>query len=223
MPLLAERVAFSAPSIRKVSRKRSRSSSDSYLLDLLEELWNSYYPRFQLYSKRQEQKKSATLSKDLKLVQNSLFGCPSSLQPFSVRALLECLHCGNKEHDSVAWLITFVLFDRLIFSLDTELRTNNSFILNIFYPEFSVHTLFTLYCISFKWHLDYTVSLKYLVDLLPCSSDNKKYILQRTVALERLFLTILNFCCNVSRKEILDILEFSLLPDDASALSNLLL
>lgn len=223
MPLLAEKVAFSTSSFRKVSRKRSRSSADSYLLDLLEELWSSYSPRFRLYSKRQEQKKSATSSKELKLVQNSLFGCKNSHQPFSVRTLLECLHYGNKEHDSVAWLIVFVLFDRLIFSLDTELRTNDSFILSIFYPEFSVHTLFTLYCISFKWHLDYTVSLKYLVDLLPCSSDNKKYILQRTGVLERQFLSMLNFCCNVSRKQLLDFLEFSLLPEDSSALLNLLL
>lgn len=223
MPLFTRKVTFATTSTQKATRKRSRPSAKIYILDLLEQMWNTYCSRFRTQMKVQETKKHAINSEELKLLENKLFSHANSDRTFSVRSLLECLLLGNWELDSASWLIVFALFDRLISRLNASLYDDGTCFFNIFYPEYSVHTLFTLYCISFKWHLDYTISLKYLVDLLPCTTESKKTILLATGAVEQCFLSILDYHCNVTRKDILELLELSLLPEESSALSTLLL
>lgn len=126
--------------------------------------------------------------------------------------LFECLFKGTTDYDSASWIIAFALVHRVLNSSRQENRLK--FLSAAFHPDYSVHFLFTMFCISFKWHLDCSVALDFLVDILPLPETKKKVILSHTLVLEREFLFLLNFQCNVTAKDLILMLEKYLISSD---------
>lgn len=200
MPILLQDIKTANLVQCEPSRKRSRSCL-SIAEDTLAALWDSFNLLcIKLLSEcTRSSKKSVAVFLD-----NSFF---SQKKNFSLSDLFSILFHGNKEHDCVSWLLVLVLAERLLEKLkgaDLELC---SFIALAFTPEHFIHTFFTLYCICFKLHIDFQISLQYLADFLPLHHEEAKTLVLQTSALERHFLSALDYHCIVSENDLAELLQ----------------
>jgi hypothetical protein len=126
-------------------------------------------------------------------------------------ALIQHLFLCNEHFDTLSWVIAFCLVDRLQLHHYVRQRLQNiSFwrSLDSAPAAFQIvkddvpQLLLTLYTLAFKWHLDYTVSVKYLTNLLPHPSSIRKTILHTTVQDELAVLEVLDYNCAVSHHHI---------------------
>ncbi|CAG9578024.1 conserved hypothetical protein [Leishmania major strain Friedlin] len=132
-------------------------------------------------------------------------------------ALIVHLFLANKHLDAVSWIIAFCLVDRLQLSHYVRQRLRELSFLqqredssNCFLRLAREHVpqlLFTAYSLAFKWHLDYTVSVKYLTNLLPHTRSARGRILRCTIKEELVILETLEFNCAVSHDHLLQLMD----------------
>ncbi|KAG5499435.1 hypothetical protein JKF63_07998 [Porcisia hertigi] len=132
-------------------------------------------------------------------------------------ALIVHLFLANELFDAVSWIIAFCLVDRLQLSHYVRQRLRALSFLQPAGDNYScfqqlakqrvTQLLFTAYSLAFKWHLDYTVSVKYLTNLLPHTRDARGCILRSTIDEEILVLKTLEFNCGVSQKHLLQLMD----------------
>ncbi|GET90579.1 hypothetical protein, conserved [Leishmania tarentolae] len=132
-------------------------------------------------------------------------------------ALIVHLFLANKHFDAVSWIIAFCLVDRLQLShyvrhrlrelsfLQQHEDSSNCFLRLA--KEHVTQLLFTSYSLAFKWHLDYTVSVKYLTNLLPHACSARTCILRSTIKEELVILETLEFNCAVSHDHVLQLMD----------------
>ncbi|KAK7200213.1 hypothetical protein NESM_000072700 [Novymonas esmeraldas] len=141
-------------------------------------------------------------------------------------ALIVHLFLANEHFDAVSWIIAFCLIDRLQLNHYVHQRLRN---LSFWQPAGNDaygrlrlprvrHTqlLFTAYSLAFKWHLDYSVSVKYLTNLLPHTHHARAHILHHTIKQEVLLLGTLEFNCAVSETHVLQLLDHFLTASERS-------
>lgn len=140
-------------------------------------------------------------------------------------ALIQHLYLCNEHFDVLSWLIAFCLIDRLQLHHYVRQRLGN---MSLWKPSESspppfqlvkgdvAQVLFTVYTLAFKWHLDYTVSIKYLTNLLPHPSAARRAILRTTVADELLVLQVLDYNCAVSQYHLTQLMDHFLTPTERS-------
>ncbi|KPI87735.1 hypothetical protein ABL78_3208 [Leptomonas seymouri] len=131
-------------------------------------------------------------------------------------ALIQHLFLCNEHFDALSWVIAFCLIDRLQLHHYVRQRLQN---ISFWKPPSSLSApfrlvkedtpqlLFTMYTLAFKWHLDYTVSIKYLTNLLPHIGAARKAILQRTVKEELVVLQVLDYNCAVSDRHVAQLMD----------------
>ncbi|CAJ1030062.1 hypothetical protein, conserved [Leishmania lindenbergi] len=132
-------------------------------------------------------------------------------------ALIVHLFLANEHFDAVSWIIAFCLVDRLqlnhyvrqrlrVLSF-LQPRENSSSCFVRLAKAHVTQLLFTAYSLAFKWHLDYTVSVKYLTSLLPHARSTRGRILHRTIQEELRVLETLEFNCAVSQNHLLQLMD----------------
>lgn len=132
-----------------------------------------------------------------------------------IDVLIAQLYVKNEALDRMAWLIAFCLLDRLQLNHYVQQRLHH---ITFWTPEASTtfrlplcdvsEILFTLYGVALKWHLDYSVSLSYLLSLLPpCRPDEQQSLLRETGKKERYLLCCLNYNCWVSPSHLFQLLD----------------
>ncbi|KAG5473934.1 hypothetical protein LSCM1_04570 [Leishmania martiniquensis] len=137
--------------------------------------------------------------------------------PSTPDALIVHLFLANEHFDSVSWIIAFCLVDRLQLNHYVCQRLRD---LSFLQPredsrkwsltiakEHVTQLLFTVYSLAFKWHLDYTVSVRYLTNLLPHSHTAQGLILRSTIKEELVVLETLEFNCAVSQDHVLQLMD----------------
>ncbi|KAG5474226.1 hypothetical protein CUR178_04340 [Leishmania enriettii] len=137
--------------------------------------------------------------------------------PSTPDALIVHLFFANEHFDAVSWIIAFCLIDRLQLSHYVRQRLRE---LSFLAPrkdsrtcslriakEHVTQLLFTVYSLAFKWHLDYTVSVKYLTNLLPHKHSAQGLILRSTIKEELVVLEALDFNCAVSQNHLLQLMD----------------
>lgn len=135
-----------------------------------------------------------------------------------IQSLIYTLYDSNEAFDVVSWVLAFCLIDRLRLQHDVVQRMHRLMRWNEVPQLFEVpeshlaHALFTLYCLSFKWHLDYAVSIKYLVNLLPHGSCDRARILQASIRTEALVFKQLGFNCTIHKAQMEGLLIDFLTP-----------
>lgn len=136
----------------------------------------------------------------------------------------------NAAFDTFSWVIAFCLMDRLQLDYYVQQRVRQVVLLqrggavsigegesNTAWPdptppfrlfsEYTFEALFAVYSLALKWHLDYSVSINYLVSLLPHEQRQRKSILLGTAALERKVLQQLKYNCFVHEDQVIQLLE----------------
>lgn len=152
-------------------------------------------------------------------------GFPAASPPTTCDALIVHLFLCNEQFDTLSWVLAFCLIDRLQLHHYVRQRLSGM----AFYrtreampPAFclaledAAQTLFTAYTLAFKWHLDYTVSIKYLTNLLPHSSATRKAILRATARTELAVLPVLGYNCAVTETHMAQLMEHFLTPAERS-------
>lgn len=213
MPILAERIKSRSERtvIQNPARKRRRCETTTSCISIFNSLWMGLSNTYE--SSRKLKRGIVSTHAKYLFLSNEFFS--SKRDSFCNNDLFQCLLYGNKKHDSASWVVAFTLIQRLL--LDSQ-QIHDDFVSTAFHPDYSIHFLFTMYCISFKWHLDYSVALDYLVDILPFSNDIKEVILCRTSLVEQKLLAALDFQCNVSYSDLLCVLRKYLIPSDCEYL-----
>ncbi|KPA80718.1 hypothetical protein ABB37_04887 [Leptomonas pyrrhocoris] len=131
-------------------------------------------------------------------------------------ALIQHLFRCNEHFDALSWVIAFCLIDRLQLHHYVRQRLQN---ISFWKPlhsspasfqlvkEDAPQLLFTAYTLAFKWHLDYTVSIKYLTNLLPQQRHARTAILRATVEDELVVLQALDYNCAVSDHHVAQLMD----------------
>lgn len=152
-------------------------------------------------------------------------GFPASSAASTCDALILHLYVCNESLDALSWVIAFCLIDRLQLHhyvrqrlSHLSLRRPTDAVAPAFHLtlEDAPQTLFTLYTLAFKWHLDYTVSIKYLTNLLPHCSATRRAILRSTARSELALLPVLDYNCAVSDAHIAQLMDHFLTPTERS-------
>lgn len=152
------------------------------------------------------------------------FACPV------VDELIIHFFLNNEPFDTFAWIIAFCLLDKLQLQYYVHQQVRQ---ITAFHPDrdiahtaigtdsavqenqppfrlfanYTCEALFTFYTLALKWHLDYSVTLNYLVNLLPHHRRERKRILLSTVALERKILRQLKYNCFIHGDQVIQLLD----------------
>lgn len=130
--------------------------------------------------------------------------------------LIVRLFLCNEHFDSVSWVIAFCFLDKMHLNHYVCERLRRISLLRSppshstayhLYQDTILHTLFTAYCLAFKWHLDYAISLRYLVNLLPHTAVQRRRIFTATLHEEALFFQKLDYNCSVSPVHVYQLLD----------------
>lgn len=144
-----------------------------------------------------------------------------------VEALILRLFSANRDVDSMCWFIALNFLDALTKKYYAEQQsTENSRRLlplhRIRIPEDSKsQTLFSIYCLACKWHIDYTVKIRYLTSLLHCNDAESEMIVAAAAADERLLLQELEYNCYVDFKDVQTLLTRHFLCDELTIVCNI--
>ncbi|EPY33472.1 hypothetical protein STCU_02201 [Strigomonas culicis] len=127
----------------------------------------------------------------------------------------------------MSWLIVACLLDKLHLQFYVDKRVDacalrgcvssvalepNSCMLC---KHYMIQTVFTLYSLAFKWHLDYCVPTSYLVTILPHTKAQQRVLLAATIAEEVALLKKLKFNCFVTLEQITKLTDNFLTRDES--------
>ncbi|RNF00401.1 uncharacterized protein Tco025E_08808 [Trypanosoma conorhini] len=130
----------------------------------------------------------------------------------SIEALIFLLHCSFADVDAAAWVIAFCILDKLQLRHSVENRMGrlcNS-------PRnapFRLHlgncwrNLFVAFSLALKWHIDYHITLNYMVTVLPPNSHDQSSLRGVCAQTEWHMCHSLNFDVSVRPAELLQLLE----------------
>lgn len=141
------------------------------------------------------------------------------------------LYANNEKLDTMSWLITLCLLDKLhlryyvrrqlaIYAFGDGGPTVDETPPFVLSCSHLIQTLFTLYSLAFKWHLDYSVPTSYLVSILPHAKEQRRQILAATITEEVFLLKNLNYNCFVTPAHITKLLDNFLTKEECLALVN---
>ncbi|KAH8605580.1 hypothetical protein ERJ75_001609100 [Trypanosoma vivax] len=152
---------------------------------------------------------------------------------FGKHATLEVMfsyfYCTLFHVDTVCWLVAFCIIDKLHLrhSVRSYLSSSAAFSdgsKGRLFPPFRFHvanswsSLFVAYCIALKWHLDFSVTLQYLVELLPKNAEEQLHICKASAEVELQILWALDFRVAVKREEVQELMDAFLKPEERDAL-----
>lgn len=199
MPLVTERSIFS-PSSTSVIRKGGKRARFERVSakDTVLNAWHHFNSQWLLVEYEVPCKMASDDKWSKHSILNNFF---FERNCFTFANLFHTLFDTNREYDSVSWILAFIYADK-ISCVVKEGSKRSKFATAEFIATHSLHFIFTLYCISFKWHVDYSVSLDYLVDILPFSPDDRKVLLTGTICLEKSLLELLDFNCYVTESDL---------------------
>ncbi|ORC93404.1 uncharacterized protein TM35_000012810 [Trypanosoma theileri] len=132
----------------------------------------------------------------------------------SVGEMIFHLYYTLSDVDTAAWVIAFCIIDKLQLqhSVNNHLRlSSNSSSCNE--TSFRFHlgnkwrNLFVAFCLALKWHTDYNITLNYMIDLLPHSSQDRQQLRKLSALTERRMCYSLGYNVFVSPENLLQLLE----------------
>lgn len=125
------------------------------------------------------------------------------------------LYAHNRVFDTHAWLIAFCMIDKLhlqhyvrksIHKIIFWKTENPSTLLQID-PNYMWQFLFSMYSLAFKWHVDYRVSIRYLVNTLPHHEVLREHILKSALLFEVNILRCLGYNCYIDFTQIVQLVH----------------
>ncbi|KAH9599129.1 hypothetical protein LSM04_007820 [Trypanosoma melophagium] len=131
----------------------------------------------------------------------------------SVGEMIFHLYYALSDVDSAAWVIAFCIIDKLHLqhhiSNHLGLSSNSSYkeTLFRFYLGNKWRNLFVAFCLALKWHCDYNITINYIIDLLPHSSQDRKQLRRLSALTERCMCHTLGYNVSVPPEYLLQILE----------------
>ncbi|CCW59766.1 unnamed protein product [Phytomonas sp. EM1] len=175
----------------------SQSGAPSFVIDGLEQYkWNQLcYSNF--------------------AIKDSLW-CSGFNDKNGVEALIFHFYYLNEDFDTFSWIIAFCLIDRLqlMHYVHYSLRdvgvcesTNGNNDMFRLSTSYLIHTLFIMYSLASKCHLEYHVSLNFLSFSLPLPGIQRRRILRVSARFERYLLQSLNYNCYVSENQVNQLLD----------------
>ena len=234
MPLLvhvAERQQHQQKPHGRLVKPAPKSASE-LAAQALSNLWRRLYQSYQRFSQPGcdpfvTDAASAALATENTAGIEAIRWAPGFSALSTCDALIQHLYLCNEHFDTLSWVIAFSLIDRLQLHHYVRQRLQN---ISFWRPLDSSPTsfqivkedvsqlLFTVYTLAFKWHLDYTVSIKYLTNLLPHTTAARRTILRTTVKYELLVLKVLDYNCAVSGRHMAQLLEHFLTATERSCI-----
>lgn len=164
--------------------------------------------------------------------------------PFGPLATVDNLifhfYVNNEPFDTFSWVIALCLLDTLQLDYYVQQRVRLVSAVQLcgsnggtaaacppaefrLYDHFLFETLFTVYGLAMKFHLDYSVTLNYLVGLLPHPRSLRKSILRHSAILERRILGQIHYDCYIHETQVIQLLDHFLTPNERSYILQSLL
>ncbi|EAN84168.1 hypothetical protein C3747_13g428 [Trypanosoma cruzi] len=137
----------------------------------------------------------------------------------SIEAMIFYLHYVFADVDAAAWVIAFCIIDKLQLRHSIEKymeRLCNSSRGNFFWLHLGNcwRSLFVAFSLALKWHVDYKITLKYMLDVLPSSSHDSFSLHEICAQTEWRMFHALDYDVSVRPDQLLQLLEEFLTLDE---------